>query len=62
MPYSSCVAWEAVVGRGLAMCVHPYATWRTRSARARTAVLLAYVAAGYMLVLTLLLFVAPLAN
>ena len=37
------------------MCVHPYAAWRSRSARRRAFVLLAYFAGGYALVLGTLL-------
>ena len=46
---------EILAGRALAMCVHPYATWRARSSRSRILVLLAYFAAAYVLVLSLLL-------
>lgn len=46
---------ELLAGRALAMCVHPYATWRARSSRRRIFVLLAYFAAAYVLVLGLLL-------
>jgi len=42
---------EALVGRSFAMCVHPYAAWRSRSTRCRTFVLLAYFVGGYALVL-----------
>ena len=47
---------ETLVGYSLAMCVHPYAVWRSRSARRRAFVLLAYFASGYALVLGALLF------
>lgn len=40
---------------GMAMCVHPYAAWRLRSSRGRTLVVVAYAAAGYALVLGVLL-------
>jgi len=46
---------ETLVGYSLAMCVHPYAAWRSRSARRRAFVLLAYFAGGYALVLGALL-------
>jgi hypothetical protein len=42
---------ETLVGRSLAMCVHPYAAWRSRSTRRRGFVLLAYFAGAYALVL-----------
>ena len=44
-----------LLGRGVAMCVHPYAAWRTRSARGRMVVVASYVAAAYGFVLTFLL-------
>jgi hypothetical protein len=40
-----------IIGRSLAMCVHPYATWRSQPARFRVLVLLAYTIASYALVL-----------
>jgi len=46
---------ETMVGYSLAMCVHPYAAWRSRSARRRAFVLLAYFVGGYSLVLGALL-------
>jgi hypothetical protein len=45
---------ETLVGRSLAMCVHPYATWRSQSTRCRVAVLLAYVVGSYGVVLAIL--------
>jgi hypothetical protein len=45
---------EILLGRVLAMCVHPYATWRTRSTPERLLVCFAYFAASYTLVLGLL--------
>jgi hypothetical protein len=39
------------IGRSLAMCAHPYAVWRSRSARRRAFVFLAYFVGGYALVL-----------
>jgi hypothetical protein len=48
---------ETLVGRSLAMCVHPYAIWRSRSTSRRAFVLLAYLVGSYALVLGgLLLF------
>jgi hypothetical protein len=44
------VELETLVGRSLAMCVHPYAVWRLRSSRGRALVVIAYIAAGYVLV------------
>jgi hypothetical protein len=46
---------ETLVGYSLAMCVHPYAVWRSRSARHRAFVLFAYFVGGYSLVLGALL-------
>jgi hypothetical protein len=43
---------EILVGRGLAMCVHPYAAWRVKAPAGRLLVLFAYFAAGFALVLT----------
>jgi hypothetical protein len=45
---------ETLIGRGLAMCVHPYAAWRSRSIRGKAFVVSAYAAAGYALALGLL--------
>ena len=42
---------EILIGRSLAMCVHPYATWRSHSKKRQMLVLFAYVAASYFLVL-----------
>lgn len=36
------------------MCVHPYATWRTHSNKARVGLVLAYAAGSYVVVLGLL--------
>jgi len=46
---------EIAVGRALAMCVHPYAAWRTRSKSGRLLVFFTYFAVGYAVVLTSLL-------
>jgi hypothetical protein len=40
-----------IIGRSLAMCVHPYATWQSQPTRFRVLVLLAYATASYALVL-----------
>jgi hypothetical protein len=37
------------------MCAHPYAAWRTRSAKGRALVLVAYMTASYFVVLGALL-------
>jgi hypothetical protein len=46
---------EIVIGRSLAMCVHPYATWRSHSTKARLVVLLAYASASYVIMLSALM-------
>jgi hypothetical protein len=46
---------EVVIGRSLALCVHPYAAWRARSAPARLFVVLAYLVASYGVTLLVLL-------
>ena len=46
---------EVLVGRSLAMCVHPYAAWRLYSTRGRLLVLITYVAASYAVMLAALL-------
>jgi hypothetical protein len=46
---------ESLVGRFLAMCVHPYAAWRSHSTLGRLLVFVAYLGASYALVLGLLL-------
>ena len=45
---------ETLVGRFLAMCAHPYATWRSQPARSRVFVLLAYAVGSYGVVLAAL--------
>jgi hypothetical protein len=42
---------EVLVGRSLAMCVHPYAAWRLYSTRGRLFVLFTYLAASYAVML-----------
>jgi hypothetical protein len=49
---------ETLVGRSLAMCVHPYAIWRSRSTGRRAFVLVAYFAGSYALVLAILFLLA----
>jgi hypothetical protein len=46
---------EVLIGRSLAMCVHPYAAWRSQSVKRRALVLVAYMAASYFVVLGALL-------
>ena len=45
---------EVLVGRSLAICAHPYAAWRSRSANRRLVLLFAYFMASYLLVFSLL--------
>ena len=45
---------EVLIGRSLALCVHPYATWRSRPAMTRLFVFTAYLIASYALVLGLM--------
>jgi len=42
---------EIVIGRALAVCLHPYAAWRLRSTRGRLLLFGAYVGATYAVVL-----------
>jgi hypothetical protein len=46
--------FEVLVGRSVAVCVHPYAAWRSRSANQRALLLLAYFTVSYLLVFGLL--------
>ena len=50
-PASRC---EVFIGRSLAMCVHPFAAWRSRARSVRVLVLAGYFAAGYVSVLAAL--------
>ena len=45
---------EVVIGRALACCVHPSASWRRLPASGRVLLVAAYVGASYAAVLTLL--------
>jgi hypothetical protein len=45
---------EILIGRSLAMCVHPVAAWRCGSIRARCVVVAAYFAASYAVILSAL--------
>ena len=47
--------FEVFIGRSLAMCLHPYAAWRTHSTAARLFILFAYAAASYAVMLGVLL-------
>lgn len=47
--------FDVVIGRALACCVHPSASWRILPARGRLMLVAAYVSASYVAVLTLLL-------
>jgi hypothetical protein len=49
---------ETLVGRSVAMFVHPCAAWRSRSGATRLRLLAAYILAGYLLSLGLLLLLA----
>jgi hypothetical protein len=44
-------AFERSIGRSLALCVHPYAAWRSRGMSGRLFVIAAYAAASYAVVL-----------
>jgi hypothetical protein len=46
---------EVLIGRSLAMSLHPYAAWRTHSTAARLFILFAYAAASYAVMLGVLL-------
>ena len=46
---------EILIGRSLAMCVHPYAVWRSHSTKARLLVLFAYASASYVIMLSALM-------
>ena len=45
---------DIVIGRALACCVYPSASWRRLPATGRVLLVAAYVGAGYVTVLTLL--------
>ena len=48
---------ELLIGRGLAICVHPTAAWRVLSTPGRAFVVAAYAGAAYVAVLGALLLV-----
>jgi hypothetical protein len=47
---------DIMLGRALALCVHPYAAWRVLSTTGRSLMLAAYAAFGY--VMGMLVFLA----
>jgi hypothetical protein len=49
--------FDVVIGRALAWCVHPFASWRRLPASGRVLLVAAYVSASYVSVLALLLVV-----
>lgn len=46
---------EIVLGRAVALCVHPYVAWRLLPVSGRVLLLTAYAGASYVAVLTTLL-------
>jgi hypothetical protein len=46
---------EVLIGRGLALCVHPTAAWRVLPKSGRLLVIAAYTCAGYVASLAVLL-------
>jgi hypothetical protein len=51
------VPLEVVIGRSVACCVHPSASWRRLPASGRVLLVAAYVSASYVTVLTLLFLI-----
>jgi hypothetical protein len=49
---------EIMIGRSLAICLHPVAAWLSRSQRKRLVLVGGYVGAGYVAVLLALLLLA----
>jgi len=49
---------DIMLGRALALCVHPYAAWRLLSASGRSLMLAAYAAFGYVMGTVILLTIA----
>jgi hypothetical protein len=49
---------EIIMGRSLAICLHPVAAWLSRSQRKRLVLVGGYVGAGYVLVLIALLLLS----
>jgi hypothetical protein len=54
----ACVAFELVLGRVAACCVHPAAAWDRLPPSGRTVLVAAYVGASYLTVLAALLAVS----
>jgi hypothetical protein len=52
---TSASATERFIGRTLACCVHPYASWRRLPASGRAGLVAAYVGLGYVTTIGLLL-------
>jgi len=50
------VTFEILLGRVLAVCVHPFAAWTLLSTSWRLVILTAFAAAGYVIVLGTLSF------
>jgi len=50
---------EILFGRLLAACVHPFVAWRRFSMSWRLWIVVAYVAAGYVIVLSVLAVLRP---
>jgi hypothetical protein len=48
-----------MLGRALAVCVHPFAAWRRFSTSWHVWILTAYAVAGYVIVLVALLALGP---
>jgi hypothetical protein len=49
---------EIMIGKSLAICLHPMAAWLTRSQRKRLVLVGGYVGAGYVVVLIALLLLS----
>lgn len=50
---------EILSGRALAACVHPFAAWQRFSMSWKLWIVAAYLAAGYVIVLSLLVMLRP---
>ena len=59
LPVHPCMSPEIRLGRALAVVAHPQLAWRMLSTRGRFWLAGAYVAAGYLTVLTALLLTRP---
>ena len=49
---------EVFLGRSLAMCVHPFAAWRSPALSVRMLILASYFSAGYAIAFTILILLA----